>query len=94
MYVDPNVEAIEKVQQLVELADKLQKTADTALGRLTDAAENNSMLSTVIELTATIEHYEQLLQDIGIDPDLEYSTWERYAIRDALAGLQVAGIRA
>jgi hypothetical protein len=41
-----------------------------------------------------LEGLEQLLQDIGIDPALEYSTQDRQIIRDRLAGLRMSGILA
>lgn len=39
-----------------------------------------------------LERCEQLLHDIGIDPDGYYGLLDRQMIRDRLAGLEVSGV--
>ena len=46
------------------------------------------------DLEVYIEDLKQFLSDIGIDPELAYTYIDREQMRDALAGVQVPGVRA
>lgn len=46
------------------------------------------------DLEVYIEDLKQFLSDIGIDPELAYTYIDREQMRDALANVKVAGVRA